>query len=147
MDETPPRIDQINIVVSDMDAAVGFYRLLGLRVPDTMASWMPHHREIESVAEGLDAELDSRASVWTWDQGFPKGRSGVVVSVAVGSRQAVDETYERVVAAGYRTQQAPHDAFWGSRFAVVEDPDGTAIGLMSPRDDAHRSIPPDPRTF
>ena len=39
--------------------------------------------------------------------------------------------------------QPPNDAFWGSRYAVVVDPNGNRIGLKSPVEDAFRSTPPD----
>jgi hypothetical protein len=38
--------------------------------------------------------------------------------------------------------QPPFDAFWGARYAIVEDPDGNHIGLMSPSDPALRTAPP-----
>jgi hypothetical protein len=41
-------------------------------------------------------------------------------------------------------QKAPEDAFWGSRYAIVEDPDGNAIGLMSPADLARQTERPPP---
>jgi len=57
-------------------------------------------------------------------------------------REAVDRTYHALTAAGGASQQPPYDAFWGARYAVVEDPDGNPVGLMSPIDDAYRSTPP-----
>jgi uncharacterized glyoxalase superfamily protein PhnB len=39
--------------------------------------------------------------------------------------------------------QAPYDAFWGARYAIIEDPDGVAVGLMSPRSAEMRSPPPE----
>jgi uncharacterized glyoxalase superfamily protein PhnB len=36
-------------------------------------------------------------------------------------------------------QQPPYDAFWGARYAVVSDPDGNAVGIMSPIDPDRRS--------
>jgi uncharacterized glyoxalase superfamily protein PhnB len=39
--------------------------------------------------------------------------------------------------------QRPYDAFWGGRFAVVADPDGNEVGLMSPIDERRRHWPPD----
>lgn len=36
-----------------------------------------------------------------------------------------------------------NDAFWGARFAVVADPDGNEVGLMSPIDEERRRWPPD----
>ena len=49
--------------------------------------------------------------------------------------------YADLVAAGYRRQQPPYDAFWGARYAVIEDPDGNAVGIMSPVDPDRRSQP------
>jgi len=46
--------------------------------------------------------------------------------------------------AGSASQQAPEDAFWGARYAIVEDPDGNAIGIMSPIEPARRRAPPPP---
>jgi uncharacterized glyoxalase superfamily protein PhnB len=42
--------------------------------------------------------------------------------------------------------QPPCDGFWGSRYAIVEDPDGRAVGLLSPVEDRYRSPPPEVAT-
>jgi uncharacterized glyoxalase superfamily protein PhnB len=47
-----------------------------------------------------------------------------------------------MVGAGYRGLQDPHDAFWGARYAIIEDPDGIAVGLMSPVSSYKKSPPP-----
>jgi len=47
-----------------------------------------------------------------------------------------------VTSTGYRGLQPPFDAFWRARCAIVEDPDGIAIGLMSPIDPTRRTAPP-----
>jgi uncharacterized glyoxalase superfamily protein PhnB len=52
-----------------------------------------------------------------------------VLGFKVDSRERVDEIYAGLVAAGYRRQQPPYDAFWGARYAVIEDPDGNAVGM------------------
>jgi uncharacterized glyoxalase superfamily protein PhnB len=36
------------------------------------------------------------------------------------------------------------EAFWGACYAIVEDPDGNPVGIMSPADPAFRSEPPAP---
>jgi uncharacterized glyoxalase superfamily protein PhnB len=54
----------------------------------------------------------------------------------------VDAAYGDLTGAGYAALQAPFDAFWGSRYAIVEDPDGIAVGLMSPPSAEFRSAPP-----
>ncbi|MGH3156570.1 MAG: VOC family protein, partial [Streptosporangiaceae bacterium] len=71
------------------------------------------------------------------------GTSGrVIISFRLPTRDAVDDTYERLTTAGHRGQRPPYDAFWGPRYAVVQDPDGNLVGLMSPASAAHRRPPP-----
>ncbi len=43
---------------------------------------------------------------------------------------------------GHRSLHPPSDGFWGARYAIVEDPDGRAVGLMSPVEDRYRSAVP-----
>ena len=62
-----------------------------------------------------------------------------VLGFRVATREAVDALYGRMTAAGHRGQQPPYDAFWGARYAVVEDPDGNAVGIMSPVDPTRRT--------
>jgi hypothetical protein len=98
---------QINIVVADIEASVAFYRLLGVEIGDTLAEWMPHHRSMPSFAPHVDADLASSTFTAKWNEGWPSARTGVVLAFAVSSRDEVD-------------------------VALVEDPDGLAIGIASP---------------
>jgi catechol 2,3-dioxygenase-like lactoylglutathione lyase family enzyme len=131
----------VNLVVADIDASVAFYRRLGVDIPDR-GPWDSFHRDAEGP-EGTDFEIDSAGSVEKWNAGSPGpgGRSGIVLGFNVASREEVDRIYADLTGAGHGSQQAPHDAFWGSRYAVVEDPDGYAVGFMSPASDEHRSDP------
>jgi uncharacterized glyoxalase superfamily protein PhnB len=58
------------------------------------------------------------------------------------TRAAVDQRYAELTAAGYASRQCPFDAFWGQRYAIVTDPDGHDVGLMSPLDETRRTWPP-----
>ena len=140
---TQIRLDQVNLVARDVAAAVDFYRTLGVQVAETAPPWDRHHRNVATGGD-LDMDIDSSTFAAQWDAGWHAGDAGVVIGFRVDSREAVDEVYERVTAAGYAGHQAPYDAFWGSRYAVVADPDGNAVGIMSPRDSAFVSAPPDP---
>ncbi len=141
-----PVLNQINLVVRDMDAMVEFYRRLGVEIPDPPAAWArwaPHHRNSPSP-EGLEFELDSQVFAATWNQGWRADAAGAVVGFRIATREGVDQTYADLTGAGYRGQQPPYDAFWGARYAVVEDPDGNPVGLMSPMDPALRTPTPPP---
>ena len=145
MSAMAPVFAQFNLVVSDMEATVGFYRLLGLVIPDAdppWEAWQLHHRAADFG--GFKLEFDSIAFASRWNAGWPMDRANGGMSVlgfSLPTRDAVDSLFEAVVSAGYRAQQPPYDSFWGSRYAVVEDPDGNAVGLMSPPEDGMRRPP------
>jgi len=66
----------------------------------------------------------------------------VVVGFSADSREEVDRPCGEMIAAGDRGPQVPWDAFWGARCAIVEEPDGIAVWLMSPISAWHRAPPP-----
>jgi catechol 2,3-dioxygenase-like lactoylglutathione lyase family enzyme len=145
-DATPdqaPKLDQVNLVVRDMDAMAAFYEALGVKLLAGPPEWQPHHRNSD-VDGGAHLDLDSTAFAPAWNRGWPEGRSGVVLGFRTANADEVDRLYGKLTAAGYVGQQEPYDAFWGARFAVVEDPDGNAVGLMSPMEQHRVSRPPDP---
>lgn len=130
---------QLNLVVRDMDRAAAFYRALGVDLavaPDGQHASAP-------LANGFLLELDTVDFVRQWDSGWSGATGGTaVLGFSLPSRGAVDEAYARLTDAGHRAHQPPYDAFWGARYAIVDDPDGNPVGLMSPIDPAHRSWPP-----
>jgi catechol 2,3-dioxygenase-like lactoylglutathione lyase family enzyme len=134
-----PILDQINLVVSDVEATVDFYRRLGLNIPDTDPTFQAHHRSAQ-LPGGIDFDIDSVEFARHWDEGWRSGAG--VIGFKVASREQVDAIYVDLTSAGYVGQQAPYDAFWGARYAIVEDPDGNPVGLMSPVDPSRRT-PPD----
>jgi len=140
-----PRLDQVNVVVSDVPASRAFYSRLGIdfgAVDDPV--WAAHHVSSEHDDHTpLDVDLDSTTFVHKWDEGWPGG-PGLVLGFKMESREAVDELVDALEDDGAAVQQRPYDAFWGARYAVVSDPDGSAVGIMSPVDPARRSEAPAP---
>jgi uncharacterized glyoxalase superfamily protein PhnB len=147
MDRIRPTLNQLNIVSGNPEASIAFYRRLGLDIPDQRV-WRTatgvHHVSAEGA--GIDFDLDSATFAQVWNTGWRGARDlagRVVVGLRVASREEVDRLHGEMIAAGYRALQAPYDAFWGARYAVIEDPDGVAVGLMSPISGEHRSPPPE----
>jgi hypothetical protein len=64
----------------------------------------------------------------------------VALGFSLPTREAVDRLSAELTGSGYRGKQPPYDAFWGARYAVVADPDGIDVGLMSPIDQQHRRL-------
>jgi catechol 2,3-dioxygenase-like lactoylglutathione lyase family enzyme len=143
MADERPVFNQVNLVVRDMAAMLAFYERLGVEVQPTPAPWDRHHRTI-STSGDVDFDLDSSEFTPQWNGGWPAGQTGAVLGFRVASREAVDAIYDDLAGAGYRGQQPPYDAFWGARYALVADPDGNTVGIMSPIDPSRQAAPPEP---
>ena len=140
-----PILNQLNLVVADMQATLAFYRCLGLDIPpDAGRAAGGHHVEVE-MPGGVHLDFDSQALARAYDAGWSPLSSGGargVIGFAVASREEVDTRYAAIVNAGYAGLQEAYDAFWGARYAIVRDPDGRHVGLMSPIAESRRSAPP-----
>lgn len=143
-------LEQINIVVRDMERSLAFYRLLGVSIEDRStagewAAWAPHHAN-GKTSNGVRVEFDSVAFAKQWNPGLDESKLGTAVlpMFHVASRDEVDRVYARVIEGGHRSHKEPEDAFWGARYAIVEDPDGNSVGIMSAIDPTKRRPPPPP---
>ena len=153
-----PILDQLNLVVRDMEKSIAFYRLIGLDIPDD-AIWSTQsdaHHVVMRMPGGFELALDSYALAAVYNAGWADERTGqatgetrpddaggrTVMSFRFQDAAAVDAAYERSTGAGYRSAQPPYYTFWGSRYAIVVDPDGNHVGLMGPPEKAYRGEPP-----
>lgn len=134
-----PVLSGVNLFCRDMPATVAFYRRLGLDVDDTKP-WSGHHIEVP-MANGAQLELDSIELTKGYDPGFVEEDRNVLV-FHFPTREAVDLAYAELTADGNAGHLAPMDAFWGARYAVVRDPDGNNVGIMSPIDPDMRNDGP-----
>ena len=121
--------DLLGIIVQDMAAALKFYRLLGLDIPETADS----EGHVEYVTPGgfriawdtVDV-VESFGGKWEPPSGHRMGLAFLCANPA-----EVDALYATVVAAGYEGKKPPWDAFWGQRYAIVVDPDGNPVDLFA----------------
>lgn len=143
----PATFDQLDLISGDVDRLLAFYRLLGLTVPED-SIWRTasgaHHVHLE-MPDGATLSFNSAKLAPAFNRSFTgQGRGGnVVIGFSVASRKDVDAKFAEMTAAGHKGLQPPFDAFWGSRYAIVEDPDGNNVGIMSPADPAKRSPGPE----
>ena len=129
-------------LVTCQPASLDFYRRLGIAVPlgeDAAGA----HVQLR-MPDGFSLELDTAESAQLWHAGrrADPASVGVVIGFSLPTREAVDERYAELTSAGYAGRQPPFDAFWGARYAIVADPDGNDVGLMSPLDESRRTWPP-----
>lgn len=123
-----PQLNALGIVAADMGRSIRFYRLLGVDVPET-----PEEGHIHAdLPNGFRLMLDSEEVIrsfrpdWTRETG-----NQLALAFECGSPAEVDETYARVVEAGFDGEKEPWDAFWGQRYAQLRDSDGVVVDLYA----------------
>lgn len=126
-----PRLDMIGIVVSDMPRSLAFYRALGLDIPASADA--EGHVEV-TLPGGMRLGWDTEDVIRSFDETFtPPASSGRMgLAFLCDSAAGVDAVYATLTGAGYAGHKAPWDAFWGQRYAIVRDPDGTEVSLFAP---------------
>jgi uncharacterized glyoxalase superfamily protein PhnB len=121
----------IGIVSGDIAASCRFYRAVGVDVDepgggeDHFEATLPNGLRLMFDTEELIRKLDPE-----WRR--PDEGHAMVLAFECASAADVDETYAKVVGAGFPGTTEPYDAFWGQRYATVVDPDGNSVDLFAP---------------
>lgn len=122
-------LDMVGMVVADMAAALRFYRLIGLDIPPGAEA--ESHVEV-ITPNGYRLAWDTETLVRSFNPAWlapSGGRVGLAFKCA--NPAEVDALYAALIAAGYRGVKPPWDAFWGQRYAIVDDPDGNHVDLAA----------------
>jgi catechol 2,3-dioxygenase-like lactoylglutathione lyase family enzyme len=124
-----PQLNAIGIVTSDMARSIQFYRLLGVDVPET-----PDEGHIGAdLPNGFRLMLDTEEIIRSFRPDWSRQTGNqIALAFECASPGEVDEMYARVVEAGFHGEKEPWDAFWGQRYAQLEDPDGVPVDLFAP---------------
>jgi uncharacterized protein len=114
-------ISLVTLGVADIDAAKKFYETLGWRdtpKSQTEVAFLQGH----NIVLGLfgRASLAEDAQVDDTPTGFP----AIALAVNLHSTDAVDEYFNRAVAAGATALKRPEKVFWGGYSGYFSDPDG-----------------------
>ncbi|GIN13384.1 MULTISPECIES: VOC family protein [Shouchella] len=121
------KLDMVGIVVANMREALDFYRVLGFQIADTHNDDMHVEIDQEGVRLAFDKLEMAKEIYGNWEE--PTGHR-VELAFRCESREALDQLYEKIVDKGYVGYKEPWDAFWGQRYAIVQDPDGNLISLF-----------------
>jgi predicted lactoylglutathione lyase len=123
-----PQLNAIGIIVSDMGASIGFYRLLGVDVPET-----PDEGHVDTfLPNGVRIMLDTEDVIRSFLPGWTRETGNqLALAFECSSPSEVDDVYRRAVDAGFHGEKEPWDAFWGQRYAQLQDPDGNGVDLYA----------------
>jgi uncharacterized glyoxalase superfamily protein PhnB len=121
-----PQLDALGIVSSDLERSRAFYRLLGVEIAegdDHVEAKLPNGFRLMFDTEDV---IRSFRPDWTRETG-----NQFALAFECTSPADVDETFARIVEAGFHGDKEPWDAFWGYRYAQLRDPDGVGVDLFA----------------
>ena len=119
----------VNLYTADIEAGIHFYRdLLGFAETfRTPKEGTPEHVELRS--EGFTVGLGTvEAAKRVHGVDASPGSPAMVLVVWTDD---VESAYDRLVAAGVPALQAPHDTGNNNRNALLRDPDGNMVEIVS----------------
>jgi uncharacterized glyoxalase superfamily protein PhnB len=124
-----PRFEAIGVVVTDMARALAFYRQLGLEFPEGAES----EGHAEATVAGVRIMLDTEETIRSFDPDWqpPSGGHRSAMAFRCDTPAEVDAAYAALLENGGTVHKEPWDAFWGMRYAQVEDPDGNLVDLFA----------------
>lgn len=125
----PVQLKMVGLVVEDMARSLGFYRKVGLEIPEG-AEEQPHV-EVE-IGGGVVLFWDSAfVGAYDPDREKPEGGYRILPEFFLEGEEAVDAKYRELTGLGYRGHRAPFTTPFASRLAMVDDPDGNTVLLSA----------------
>ncbi|MBA3376435.1 MAG: VOC family protein [Actinobacteria bacterium] len=122
-------LGQVNLVVSDLERSRKFYSRFGWEFEP-----MGEQALMAEVPGGFLVAVHLPDFARLWNAGYDGSTGGATVfDISLPDRESVDRLHAELTNEGHRSRQEPVNAFWGPRYAIVEDPDGNLLGLKSPR--------------
>lgn len=121
----------IGIFVEDLSRMVDFYQcVLGVDI-----EWDGNGPYAEFRHEGIRLAMYERAklpALLGQVPDYPRGLNGTFeLAINVQAREAVDATFEKIVAKGGQVVYGPRDEPWKMRSAMVADPEGNLVEIAS----------------
>lgn len=122
------KIDAIGVSSFDLKKTAAFYELLGFKFGE-IKDGEDHIEPVEPG--GMRLMIDSKKLMAELINAEPKPSNHSAFAILYDSPAEVNTVAERVKQAGHTIVAEPRDAFWGQRYAIVQDPDGYRIDLFA----------------
>lgn len=123
------KLNAVGVTATDLRRSAEFYRLLGFEFEDFADDAM--HVSTVETAGAARLMIDDVSIVREIIGEEPRPGNHSVAAIEFDAPAEVDAVAERVRESGFRVVKEPWDAFWGQRYAVVEDPAGYRVDLYA----------------
>jgi uncharacterized glyoxalase superfamily protein PhnB len=123
------KLNAVGVTSTNLKKTTQFYSLLGFQFPKFGAD----EQHVESIPQKGEAKLmiDHQAMIKEILGETPQPGNHSSFAVQYDSANELDEVFQKAKAAGFKVVKAPWDAFWGQRYAILEDPDGYKVDLYA----------------
>lgn len=123
------KLNAVGVTSTNIKRTVEFYTLLGFTFPDFKDD--ENHLEPETPAGAARLMIDSVKLIKELIGEDPKPSNHSAFALQYDSPEEVNTAAQKIKDAGFTVIKEPWDAFWGQRYAVVEDPDGYKVDLYA----------------
>ncbi len=123
------KLNAVGVSSNDIQKTVSFYKLLGFKFPE----FKSEEKHIESIASNGSAKLmiDAKEVIKEIIGESPEPGNHSSFAIQYDDPEKVNVVAQKIGEAGFKVVKAPWDAFWGQRYAIVEDPDGYKVDLYA----------------
>jgi len=123
------KLNAVAVTSKDIVKTISFYELLGFKFEEHEAD----AQHVESIPNGNEAKLmiDSHLLAAELIGAEPTASNHSGFAIEFDSPSEVDEVAKNIKEKGFAVSKEPWDAFWGQRYAVVQDPDGYFVDLYA----------------
>jgi len=123
------KLDAVGVISSNIPKTIEFYKLLGFEFSEMKAD----EQHIEPITSPGSARLmiDSIDVVRKIVGENPRPGNISAFAIKYDTIEELNKVSENIQSAGFTVFKEPWDAFWGQRYAVVQDPDGYRVDLFA----------------
>ncbi|PIZ62380.1 glyoxalase [Candidatus Roizmanbacteria bacterium CG_4_10_14_0_2_um_filter_39_13] len=120
-------LNAVGIASSNIKKTLEFYELLGFEFGKPMGD----HYESLVASSSVKLMIDGKETIKNIIGEDPKPGNHSSFAIQYDSPQEVNDVVSKIQQSGFIIFKEPWDAFWGQRYAVVEDPDGYKVDLYA----------------
>jgi catechol 2,3-dioxygenase-like lactoylglutathione lyase family enzyme len=121
------QLNAVGVTSKDFAKTLKFYTLLGFDFEVKEAE--AHHIESKTSNGSCKLMIDDPQIVHDIIGEDPRPSNCSAFALEFTTPKEIDAICKSVAAEGFKIVKEPWDAFWGQRYAIVEDPDGYKVDL------------------
>lgn len=122
------KLNAVGVNAKNIEESVKFYTLLGFKFDE----FAPGEDHVEAMQDsGIKLMIDSFESVVGILGEEPRPSNHSSFALEFDTPMELNQIVEKLKEHGFKPFKEPWDAFWGQRYAIVQDPSGYLIDLYS----------------